>query len=76
MSASLSIDLHLYVVNAVELYGMSRRAAAARFGVGIRIANHWVLEFRDRGHVAPLKMGNPSPPKLAPHRDRVLALLE
>ena len=76
MAAPLSIDLRQRVVDAVELESMSRRAAAARFGVGVRTANRWVLEFRARGNVAPLKMGNPSPPKLTPHRERVLALLE
>src|ERR1700761_591530 len=76
MAAPLSIDLRQRVVDAVELESMSRRAAAARFGVGVRAANRWMLEFRARGTIAPLKMGNPSPAKLTPHRERVLALLE
>jgi transposase len=69
------MDLRLRVVGAVE-EGMSRRGAAARFGVAIRTAVRWVAEFRATGSVAPQKMGNPSPPKLSAHRATVLALLE
>jgi transposase len=54
---------------------MSRRGAAARFGVGIRTAVRWVAEFRASGSVAPRKMGNPTPPKLTAHRETVLAML-
>jgi transposase len=76
MAAPLSMDLRQRVVDAVELEGTSRRAAAARFGVGVRTAIRWVSEFRARGNVAPLAMGNPSKPKLTPHRQVVLSLLE
>ncbi len=75
MGAPLSIDLRTRVVSAVEEEGMSRRAAAGRFGVGIRTAVRWVADFRASGSVAPHKMGNPSPPKLSAHRETVLALL-
>jgi transposase len=63
------------VVSAVEDERMSRRAAANRFGVAIRTAVRWVAEFRSSGSIAPRKMGNPTPPKLSAHRDRLLALL-
>jgi putative transposase len=76
MGAPLSKDLRVRVVRAVEDEGMSRRAAAARFGVAIRTAVRWVSDFRASGSVAPHKMGNPSPPKLTPHRETVLAMLE
>lgn len=75
MGAPLSMDLRTRVVSSVEEKGMSRRAAAARFGVGIRTAVRWVAEFRSSGSVAPRKMGNPTPPKLSAHRETVLALL-
>ena len=55
---------------------MSRRSAAARFGVAIRTAVRWVSEYRVSGSVAPRKMGNPSPPKLTAHKATVLALLD
>jgi transposase len=76
MAGPLSEDLRLRVVRAVEEEGMSRRGAAARFGVGIRTAVRWVSDYRMSGSVAPRKMGNPSPPKLAAHKATVLALLE
>lgn len=76
MAGPLSEDLRMRVVHAVEAEGMSRRGAAARFGIGIRTAVRWVADWRERGTVAPRPMGNPSPPKLAAHRRTVLALLE
>lgn len=76
MAGPLSEDLRWRVVRAVEEEGMSRRGAAARFGVAIRTAVRWVGTFRSSGSLAPQKMGNPSPPKLAAHRETVLALLE
>ena len=75
MAAPLSIDLRTRVVSAVEEEGMSRRAAANRYGVGIRTAIRWVADFRSSGSVEPRKMGNPTPPKLSAHRDTVLTLL-
>lgn len=75
MAAPLSMDLRSRVVRAVEEEGMSRRAAAARFGVAIRTAVRWVGEFRSSGRLEPHKMGNPSPPKLSAHRETVLAML-
>lgn len=76
MAGPLSKDLRLRVVRAVEDEGMSRRAAAARFGVAIRTAVRWVSDYRASGSVAPRQMGNPSPPKLTAHKATVLALLE
>lgn len=75
MAAPLSMDLRSRLVRAVEEEGMSRRAAAARFEVAIRTAVRWVSDYRKSGSVAPRKMGNPSPPKLAAHRETVLGLL-
>ena len=76
MAAPLSLDLRSRVVDAVETHGMSRRAAAVRFGIGIRTAVRWVSEFRASGSFGPRKMGNPSLPKLMAHRDTVLVLLK
>jgi transposase len=76
MAAPLSMDLRLRVVDAVETQGMSRRGAAARFGIGIRTAVRWVSDFRASGSASPRRMGNPSPPKLTAHRDVVLRLLD
>ena len=76
MASPYSEDLRSRVVRAVEEEGMSRHAAAARFGVGISSAIRWVSAWRSRGTLVPAKMGNPSLPKLTPHRAAVLALLE
>jgi transposase len=74
MASPLSLDLRSRVVRAVE-EGMTRPAAADRFGVAIRTAVRWVRAFRSSGSLAPQKMGNPSPPKLTAHRETVLAML-
>ena len=75
MAAPLSMDLRVRVVRAVAEEGMSRRGAAARFGVAIRTAVRWVAEFRSSGSLAARRMGNRTPPKLTAHREAVLALL-
>jgi transposase len=50
MGKSLSDDLRVRVVEAVEA-GASRRQAAARFGVSVSSAIRWVRRWRDRGEV-------------------------
>jgi transposase len=75
MPGPLSEDLRSRVVRAVVDEGLSRRAAASRFKIGIRTAVRWVSEWRERGHYAPLPMGNPSPPKLSAYRQTVLDML-
>lgn len=50
MGQSLSSDLRVRVVRAVE-GGMSCRQAAARFGVGVSTAIRWVKAWRERGTV-------------------------
>ena len=56
-----SIDLRERVIAAVERDGLSRRQAAAQFGVGVRTAISWVRRFRETGSVAPGKMGGHKP---------------
>jgi transposase len=48
MTRALSNDLRQRVVEAVD-GGMSRRAAAARFGVGVSTAITWVRRWRETG---------------------------
>jgi putative transposase len=55
------MDLRERVVAAVENEGLSRRAAALRFGIGIKTAIDWVRRFRETGSVAPAKMGGYKP---------------
>jgi hypothetical protein len=51
--APYSLDLRERVVAAVEKGGMSRRGAAAQFGLGINTVITWVRRFRATGSVAP-----------------------
>jgi transposase len=61
MSKPASMDLRERVVSAVLEEGMSRNAAAARFGVGVSSAIRWVSRFNATGSVAPAKMGGHKP---------------
>ena len=61
MAKPLSMDLRERVVAAVEEDGLSRRAAASRFGVGVSTAIDWVRRFRETGSAAPGQMGGHKP---------------
>jgi transposase len=56
MANALSVDLRERVVAAVS-DGLSRRAAAARFGVSVSSAVRWVELARNSGGVAPKPRG-------------------
>jgi putative transposase len=74
MSKPYSMDLRERVVAAVEEGGLSRRKAAAHFGVSIRVAIEWVRRFRETGSVAPGKIGGYKPKKIrGAHRDWLVA---
>jgi putative transposase len=64
MGKSYSRDLRERVVNAVEREGMSRRKAAARFGIGIKTAIDWVRHYRATGRLSALARGGRRPKKL------------
>ena len=64
MSKPCSMDLRERVVAAVETDGMSRKQAAARFGVAPSSAIKWVARFRATGSAAPAKMGGYKPKTL------------
>jgi putative transposase len=73
MAKPYSDDLRERVVNAVEQEGLSRRQAAARFGVGIKTAIDWVRQYRETGRLSALPMGGHRPRKLVgEHRDWLL----
>ncbi|MGH7880470.1 MAG: IS630 family transposase, partial [Candidatus Binataceae bacterium] len=61
MSRPYSLDLRDRVVAAVEKEGLSRHQAAARFGVAVSTAVHWVRRYRSTGNVAPSKIGGYKP---------------
>jgi putative transposase len=61
MAKPYSRDLRERVVGAVEQGGLSRHAAALRFGVGVSTAITWVRRFRETGKLAPGQMGGHKP---------------
>jgi putative transposase len=65
MARPYSMDLRERAVRAVETEGLSRRAAAARFGLGVNTVITWVRRFRERGDVRPGQMGGHKPRKIS-----------
>jgi len=74
MAGAYSQDLRDRVIDAVVRGGMSRRAAAARFGVSESSAIKWVQRFERSGSRAASKMGGYLRPRLEPHREFLAAL--
>jgi transposase len=56
MARALSQDLRCRVIAAVDA-GLSRRAAAERFGVGIATAIRWLHAWHSEGRAAAMAMG-------------------
>ena len=54
---ALSDDLRERVVGVVVEGGMSRNAAAKRFGVSIASAVGWVARFKAKGEISPAPTG-------------------
>lgn len=74
MARPYSMDLRERAVRAVEAEGLSRRAAAGRFGLGVSTVINWVRRSRETGSVRPGRMGGHKPKKLAgAHREWLLA---
>ncbi len=75
MGTSLSSDLRMRVVAAVE-GGMSRRAAAAQFRVAVSSAVRWVAQARATGSVASKTQGGDRRSKaIEMHAGRILDLV-
>ena len=62
---ALSTDIRERLVFAVKTEGMSRRAAAKRFGVSYSAAIEWVKLYEQTGSVTPRKAGGTKPKKLS-----------
>jgi putative transposase len=74
MSKPYSMDLRERVVAAVQRDGLSRRQAAARFGVAESTAVHWLKRVETTGSVAPGQIGGHKPKTLVgEHREWLLA---
>ena len=68
MASAYSQDLRDRVIDAVEREGMSRRAAARRFGVSESSAIKWLQRLREHGSRAPAGTGGHRPSALKPHK--------
>ena len=75
MARAYSQDLRDRLINAVEQDGMSRSAAARRFGVSRSAAIKWIARYRREGARAPVGTGGHRPSALKPHRSFVEAAL-
>lgn len=73
MPKPYSQDLRDRVIDAVVVEGMSRRAAATRFGVSDSIAIKWVQRFERSGSRTASRMGGYLRPKLEAHREFLAA---
>ena len=76
MTKPLSSDLRHRLIAAVD-GGMSRRAAAARFGVAPSTAVRWVRQWHRTGSVAPRPQGGDHrSQRIEAHGEEILALVD
>lgn len=76
MVRAISEDLRSRVIAAVE-GGLSRRAAADRFGVAVASAVRWVREWRESGATrAKPQGGDKRSQRIEAYRDTILAAIE
>lgn len=76
MTKALSNDLRHRVIAAVD-DGISRRAAAERFGVAPSTAIRWVQQWRRTGSVQPRPQGGDNrSQRIEAHSDEILALVD
>jgi len=76
MTRPLSEDLRGRVIDAVE-GGMSRRAAAERFGVSVSSAVRWVDRWRETGARGPRPQGGDKRShRIEAYKDEILAAVE
>ena len=73
MARAYSQDLRDRVIDAVETEGMSRRAAARRFGVSTAAAIKWLQRFHRTGERGSAGTGGHRPSKVKPECAWLLA---
>jgi len=72
----LSDNLRKRVVEAVVLGGLSRNAAAGRFGVSIASAVRWVTRYKTTGQISPSSSGGDRRSgRIEAQRDSLLGLI-
>ena len=74
MAGAYSQDLRDRVIDAVVGGRMSRRGAAARFGVSLSSAIKWVQRFERTGSRSAARMGGYKRVKMEPHREFLEAM--
>jgi transposase len=75
MTRALSNDLRERVIGVVAS-GLSRRAAAERFGIAVSTAVRWVRGWRESGSAAPRRQGGDRRShRIEAHADELLALI-
>ena len=74
MARAYSQDLRDRVIDAVESEGLSRRAAARRFGVSPASAIKWLQRFHRTGKRGSAGTGGHRPSKVKPERAWLLAV--
>ena len=73
---ALSDDLRERVVGAVVEEGMSRNAAAKRFGISVASAVRWVARFKVTGEISPAPTGGDRRSgRIEAHCDYLLGLI-
>lgn len=75
MGRAFRMDLRRRVVAAID-GGLSTRAAARRFAIGMATAGAWHRLWRRTGDVRPGRQGQPKRSKLDPHEAFILSLVE
>lgn len=75
MARNYSQDLRDRVIDAVMRDGMSRRAAARRFGVSESSAVKWLQRFQETDARTPVGTGGHRPSILKPHLDYLASVL-
>jgi transposase len=74
MACAYGLDLRRRVIEAIE-EGLSTRAAARRFAIGIATAGSWYRHWRATGDLRPGRQGQPTGSKLDDHEAFILGLV-
>ena len=75
MARAYGLDLRKRVIEAIE-GGLSSRAAARRFAIGISTAGSWHRAWRATGSLEPGRQGAPKGSKLDAHEAFIFELME
>ena len=74
MARAYGLDLRCRVIGAID-GGLSTRAAARRFSIGIATAGSWYRQWRATGDLRPGRQGQPKRSKLDAHEAFILDLV-